>query len=741
MRKLWVVLIALFVVAAGTSASRQPPAASLEARLAVLGKVWLAAKFSHPRVALTARDWDAVLEEAVPKVRAARDAASFADAVGGMLATLDDPVTRIDGLAANDPPGRPGRAAVLARAGDGTPVLDLRGATALTGASARQVLEKEGGDIRRAGRLIVDLRGTAASAFTGAQVFAGIQHRLVSAPTALPARRYIMHSGYRAQAGGAGFYSSRQVTDAEPLVEPRDSLELPRIVFVLDGSAWVPPIALALRASGRAAFLVHGDTPQAPVSTVQVPLEGGWSAVVRVSDLTLPEGRIELPADAVAPASEPDDALYARAKPLFTADLGPVTVTDPAPVWQPEATYPTPAYPSEAHRLLAAYRLWGVLDAFFPYEHLLDAPWDGVLEEFIPQVLGASDELEYARALARMASRTSDSHVGVSGSAALTDWLGAYSSPVMLQIVEGKPVVTRIKDADAAAGVSVGDEILAIDGEDVSARARRLAEHASFSTPAARDRLVAGRLLNGGDATEATVTIRGADGRRRDVKLPRARRFGVRAQREGDVMRLLEHNIGYADLDRLTTAEVPDMFERFAGTAGIIFDMRGYPNGTAWAIAPRINTRKPEAAALFFRPVLAAGSSRERLSFFQELPPTTTAVYIRLTVMLIDERAISQAEHTGLFFKAANGTTFIGSPTNGANGDVTTMVLPGNLRVSFTGHDVRWPDGRQLQRVGLQPDVEVRPTIAGLRAGRDEVLERAVEWLRARAGSSADSGR
>ena len=41
---------------------------------------------------------------------------------------------------------------------------------------------------------------------------------------------------------------------------------------------------------------------------------------------------------------------------------------------------------------------------------------------------------------------------------------------------------------------------------------------------------------------------------------------------------------------------------------------------------------------------------------------------------------------------------------------------------------VRWPDGKQLQRVGLLPDIEVKPTIAGIRAGRDEVLERAVQY-------------
>jgi C-terminal processing protease CtpA/Prc len=100
--------------------------------------------------------------------------------------------------------------------------------------------------------------------------------------------------------------------------------------------------------------------------------------------------------------------------------------------------------------------------------------------------------------------------------------------------------------------------------------------------------------------------------------------------------------------------------------------------------------------------------------------------------MLIDERTLSQAEHTGLFLEAANGTRFVGSPTMGANGDVTVIALPGRVTMSFTGQAVRHADGRQLQRIGLVPDVPVRPTIAGVRAGRDEVLERAVRYLEGR---------
>jgi hypothetical protein len=57
------------------------------------------------------------------------------------------------------------------------------------------------------------------------------------------------------------------------------------------------------------------------------------------------------------------------------------------------------------------------------------------------------------------------------------------------------------------------------------------------------------------------------------------------------------------------------------------------------------------------------------------------------------------------------------------------MLLPGGISVNFSGHDVRHADGRQLQRLGIQPHIKVEPTIEGVRSGRDEVLERAVEFL------------
>ena len=42
---------------------------------------------------------------------------------------------------------------------------------------------------------------------------------------------------------------------------------------------------------------------------------------------------------------------------------------------------------------------------------------------------------------------------------------------------------------------------------------------------------------------------------------------------------------------------------------------------------------------------------------------------------------------------------------------------------------VYYPDGKETQRIGIVPDIEIKPTIAGIRSGRDELLEKAIELI------------
>ena len=76
-------------------------------------------------------------------------------------------------------------------------------------------------------------------------------------------------------------------------------------------------------------------------------------------------------------------------------------------------------------------------------------------------------------------------------------------------------------------------------------------------------------------------------------------------------------------------------------------------------------------------------------------------------------------------------TPIVGSTTAGTNGNVAVFELPSGLRISFTAMRVTRHDGHTPHPlVGVRPDVPVEPTIAGLRAGRDEVLEQGLALAR-----------
>lgn len=71
----------------------------------------------------------------------------------------------------------------------------------------------------------------------------------------------------------------------------------------------------------------------------------------------------------------------------------------------------------------------------------------------------------------------------------------------------------------------------------------------------------------------------------------------------------------------------------------------------------------------------------------------------------------------------------VGATSAGTNGTVVEMKLPGGVTISWTGIRVRRPDGARLFGVGIPPAVRAAPTAAGLAAGRDEVLDRAIDEI------------
>ncbi len=708
-------------------------------RLAHVGKLWGTVRYLHPWVAYKDVDWDAALVAALPRVRAAKTSEEYKAAVQGMLDALGDPLTRVsDPSPPAKEPAQPAQKPDLTRRLDGGVVV-VELARYLKTASRREAFglaNEVPEEIAKASSLVFDLRGgeTGVEAFYAQFVLEAFGNALVSRPVQAPAQRYLLHSGYQPQAGGgSGGYYSGFVTQFANVFEPLPGAIPRKVVFLLDDCCGVPPLAFALQASGDARIVVEGKLdPGAPGEKRLVSLGEEMWAEVRVSesvpfpgwkgvaDVELPEGGLEAAVAEVRKDWPPVDRAVTAA-PL------------PDAVFRPDRTYADMKEPSLEYRQLAVIRAWNVIHYFYPYLHLI-GDWDAVLPEYLGKMEEAKAFRDYALTLTEMMAHVADGHTWLFGHPDVERPFGDTGLPIHVRWTEGAAVVWEASDEAKQAGIEVGDAILEVDGEPVEARTERIGRYMPASTRPAQLNRIATRLFAGSEGSTAVLRVQKLDGKVREVRLVRDPKKTLPPEEKGDAVRILPGNLGYVDLTRLPVAEVDGMFEKLADTRAIVFDMRGYPQGTAWAIAPRINTRNARIAAQFRRSQVSAFSLEEEEAgyhFSQPIPalPEGEAKYTNPTVMLIDDRAISQSEHSGLFYETANGTKFIGTATAGANGDVTRLVVPGGIWIGFTGHDVRHADGRQLQRIGLVPHVEVAPTRAGLKAGRDEVLERAVAYL------------
>ncbi|HAD96446.1 MAG TPA: peptidase S41, partial [Cryomorphaceae bacterium] len=98
-------------------------------------------------------------------------------------------------------------------------------------------------------------------------------------------------------------------------------------------------------------------------------------------------------------------------------------------------------------------------------------------------------------------------------------------------------------------------------------------------------------------------------------------------------------------------------------------------------------------------------------------------------VILVNEISQSSSEFHAMAYQVHPNASIVGSTTAGADGNVSQIVLPGGITTMISGIGVYYPDGRETQRIGIVPDIEVKPTIEGIKEGRDEVLEKAIDVI------------
>jgi len=381
-------------------------------------------------------------------------------------------------------------------------------------------------------------------------------------------------------------------------------------------------------------------------------------------------------------------------------------------------------FPNEAIRILSIARYWNIINYLFPYKYQMDQDWDVTLRQFIPPVVAAQNAVEYNLAMRELTTYINDSH-GFFFSPTYGKWLGWYFAPFRLTYIEGQTVITKVHPS-VKDQLKVGDALLEIDGKTIEGARNQAEKYAAGSNEPTIERNI-NSLLVRGDIGIFGIKVSNSEGERR-VTLSRKtfQEYESLYQDASDSYQIKTAEggcrMGYVHMGQLTREEVPQMFATMQKIPGIVIDIRNYPNGTLWTMVDYLYSNPINFSAFTIPDLRYPG----KLNFQQHSIGRGGSPYKGKLVILFNEDTQSQAEFTIMGLELHPNAIKIGSQTAAAHGNVSYIYLPGNIRTAFSGLGVFYPDGRETQRIGIVPDIEFYPTIEGVRAGKDEMLEYAL---------------
>lgn len=383
-------------------------------------------------------------------------------------------------------------------------------------------------------------------------------------------------------------------------------------------------------------------------------------------------------------------------------------------------------------KLLGLFRFWNMYEYYSPNVEITVEDWDEVLKKAIPEVAEAPDYRSYVLAIAQAVSKTGDAHITIADKEKLLYYYyGRNFLPCSIRMIDGQAVIDQAKNT-----LLSGDILVAVDGMKIGDRIEEQRQYLPLSEP---DKILnkMEHLLLETQGTEAEVQIM-RDGKEKTLRV-RTQKYQYFYKNPVQNGLLGKENIGYIDPSALESGELERLMKEFEDTKGIVVDMRYYPSTPILYLLGEYIVPEQKTFSMIGMPnqampgaywtqemVVGKGILKEQENDIRTFKP-----YQGKIVLLIDESSQSQSEFTVMALRQSPNATVVGSPSIGADGNIVKLSLPGSVILHISGLGVYTPEGGQTQRCGVKPDIECYPTVEGIRAGRDELIEKAIELINA----------
>jgi carboxyl-terminal processing protease len=378
--------------------------------------------------------------------------------------------------------------------------------------------------------------------------------------------------------------------------------------------------------------------------------------------------------------------------------------------------------------------------------------WQAVHDEFRPKVENARNMAECRSALSAMIHKLEQSHFQILATGAYSELSAAerkrhgQGGPGLdFRVLDGEVIVTEVEsDAPAAKlGVKPGWQIVEIDGESLAPAIAKLQK--AFKGKLDHDfqlaRAIRGRLRGNTDE-KLPVVFRDGAGKDISLELPLVKARGVPAQ-FGNLPAIyvfhetkkLEANVGYFRLSAFfDPVNVMKAFEESVRQSrdadGFILDLRGNPGGIGFLGLGM-------GGWFIKQPDCKLGTMTTRVGPVNFVLNPRLETFEGPLAILVDGLSVSTSEILAGGLQDLKRARVFGTTTAGGALPSQVEKLPNGDGFQYAIADYVSTGGKRLEGKGVTPDVEVRPDRKSLLAGKDVVLDAAVDWIKSQSRKTA----
>lgn len=370
------------------------------------------------------------------------------------------------------------------------------------------------------------------------------------------------------------------------------------------------------------------------------------------------------------------------------------------------------------------FKIWNILEYWYPFKDMITPSLNEVLPDLIYEATTLQGEgNRYLPFFASIFASTKDNHVYYSGSR-----VGKlYQVPVAFRTVADEIAIVEVFNE---CGLQVGDVILEIEGTPIATVIDNLLE----VTPNTSSKKVAyalgNVLLRSDDHTLPLTIVRDGKKQMLEASTRSYNHISNEDYLSTPIHKLLNHNIAYVNFGVMLSNKYPNIIEEYMDTKGLIVDFRmgntvhdSMNNFSNLLNENTVFNNNRSISPFYPGKVYSMPWSTEYV-----LNPEAT-FYNKPIIVLINENTVSAPEIYATLLKTNPNVTIIGEPTLGAAGEFSSFEFVDGYTTGLTWIGMTYPNNGDYQGNGVTPDIEVNPTIKGIKEGRDEILEKAIELL------------